>query len=198
MKRGLLYSFVLIVSISFILLLFYEKESLSRRLSADVSWLTGENLRTINGRVPLISCPPGYYRPSGSTDLLMVNGGQRENGCAPCPRGRYGESSGLKSSSCTAPCPAGTYSTRLGLQSKVDCELCPPGRWGTAPGQTTPGCTGTCPLGKYSNAFGATTSSTCQKCLAGMRIWQCIWSVSSRKSIVDGYHLSSPKTRREE
>ncbi len=80
--------------------------------------------------------------------------GQRADGCLPCPRGRYGNAVGLKSSACTAPCPAGKYGNMLAAKSIYECVDCPAGRYGTTVGLTTPKCSGNCPIGTYSGVPG--------------------------------------------
>mmetsp|Transcript_6606 Transcript_6606/g.18808 ORF Transcript_6606/g.18808 Transcript_6606/m.18808 type:complete len:124 (-) Transcript_6606:599-970(-) len=78
-----------------------------KMLSNDVSWVTGEGVRTSNGAVPLVSCPVGMYRTEVTGDNLNRATGQRVDGCRFCPRGRYGSVAGLVSSSCSAACPRG-------------------------------------------------------------------------------------------
>ena len=133
-----------------------------RRLSSAVDINTGENLRTINGTIPEVSCPLGHYRPSGSTKLFRVSG-NRQDGCFPCPKGRYGDSMGLKHSSCTAACPVGTYSGKVGLKSIDECMKCPKGTFGKNRGLTTSECSGVCPRGKYTDKEGSPSCKVCPK-----------------------------------
>lgn len=141
----------------------------ARLLSTPVDQVTGENLQTVNGKVPEVSCPVGHYRPPGSTVTKRVSG-QREDGCHRCPRGRYGASVGLTSSSCSAACPVGTYGDQEGLESADQCPKCPPGSFGIFRGMKTASCSGLCPAGKYSDTFGATS---CKVCPPHYHMWQC-------------------------
>lgn len=155
------------------------RSSHRRKLSTQIDYFSGESLVTYNGQVPLVTCPHGTYRPQGSTNLKMVTG-QREDGCVPCPKGVYGDSSGLTSPSCTAPCPLGTYSDRPGLTSKSQCTLCPQGTYGSATGLTTNTCSGKCPRGKYSNVYGSITINDCIICPNELQTAQCRWAVQPR------------------
>ena len=157
-------------------------EESRRKLRNRFDWRTSETLTTYNGIVPQVTCPMGTYRPQGSTKLVMITG-QREDGCVPCPRGRYGQTEGLESASCTGPCPVGRFSEQLGLISKDDCELCPAGRVGANSGLTTRDCSGNCPAGKYSSKTGATATRDCLNCPTGYRGWQCKSDLSPRGSV---------------
>jgi len=57
-------------------------------------------------------CPIGSYRE---------NPYKRE--CKLCPRGYYGNTVGLTSSTCSGPCPIGRYSDKVGTKYEEDCEL---------------------------------------------------------------------------
>lgn len=57
-------------------------------------------------------CPIGSYRE---------NLYKRE--CKLCPRGYYGNTVGLTSSTCSGPCPIGRYSDKVGTKHEEDCEL---------------------------------------------------------------------------
>lgn len=92
-----------------------------------ISWLQSESTETVNGNVPVISCPPGKYRSSG-TSIYSRGDGQRIDGCKFCPRGYYGETNGLTSAACTGPCPRGRYRDQKGAIYENDCFLCPPGK----------------------------------------------------------------------
>ncbi len=150
-----------------------------RRLSTDFNYFTGESQATFNGRVPKTTCPPGSYRPQGSTDMIMVSG-QQDDGCAPCPVGRYGSVAGLTSPLCSNACPAGTFSDRVGIVSALDCQACPVGKYGTYAGLTTRDCTASCPAGKYTSTTGNVYKSDCKVCPTGFRSWQCTWAVAPR------------------
>ena len=110
-----------------------------------------------------ISCTRGKYRG--------FKGSQRE--CTLCPRGTYGDVSGLTSSTCTGQCPVGTYNDVLGARTIDDCRLCPQGKYGSLPGLTTKECSGSCPPGKYSDAVGITSITSCVRCPRGFYMWQC-------------------------
>lgn len=146
-----------------------------RKLSADFDLVTGENLKTVRGKVPEISCPLGHYRPPGSTDTKRVSA-QRQDGCKRCPRGRYGDSVGLLVATCTAACPVGTYGDQEGLESVSDCQKCPPGSFGINRGMKTKECSGLCPRGRYSDTFGA---SSCKVCPPHYHDWQCSKDINS-------------------
>lgn len=160
-----------------------------RQLSTDFNYFTGESQNTYNGKVPKTTCDAGYYRPQGSTDLNMVSG-QREDGCVPCPAGRYGAVAGLSSPLCTGGCPLGTYSDSTGLTSPLQCAFCPVGKWGQFGGLTTKDCTGNCPAGRYTSTVGNTFRSDCKICPPGFRSWQCVWAVAPMHGQVQD-HLKS-------
>ena len=92
-----------------------------------ISWTSSETTETINGVVPITSCPAGKYRGDGSSIYSRSNG-QRIDGCQFCPRGTYGDSSGLTSAVCSGPCPKGRYRDQKGAVNENDCFLCPPGK----------------------------------------------------------------------
>ncbi len=133
-----------------------------RHLSSAIDINTGENLRTINGTIPEVSCAMGFYRPLGSTKLYRISG-NRQDGCYPCPKGRYGETMGLTHPTCTAPCPVGTYSDEVGVISRNDCKKCPKGTFGKNRGLTTNECSGVCPKGRYTDKEGSTSCKICPK-----------------------------------
>jgi len=104
-----------------------------------------------------------------------------------CPRGRYGETEGLTTYTCTAKCPTGKYNDRLGARTVDDCFYCPPGRYGSSEGLTTEDCSGWCPSGTYNSLYGLTTADDCVDCPTGYRGWQCEG---------DGHHYRVPQTPR--
>ena len=108
-----------------------------------ISWFTGESTETSDSVVPVISCPPGKYRVPSTSDYSKYSG-QRIEGCHFCPRGKYGEESGLTSSSCSADCPKGRYRDTKGAITAEDCMLCPPGKVGDDEGFMTSECGGNC------------------------------------------------------
>lgn len=146
--------------------------SSSRSLAATKDPITGDSFTTINGAVPVTSCPLGKYRPAGSTDMTRVTG-QRTDGCVYCPRGRYGSSPTLTQRTCTASCPTGRYGPTLGATSVRDCSFCPAGKYGAQTGLVQETCSGRCPKGFYSNVVGLTSIGQCKKCITGYRGWQC-------------------------
>ena len=148
------------------------------------SWLTGEDLRTKAGVVPSITCQPGRYRPTGASDnnyqrLVSL----RADGCADCPRGRYGDMPGLLNEFCSADCPSGRFRDTPGAKSEDECHACPPGTYGASLGLTTNKCTAKCPAGKYSNAWGQFEVQDCKDCPEGARFSasatfrQCRWEI---------------------
>ena len=116
-------------------------------------------------------CPRGKFRPSGLHDVE----------CELCPRGKYGITEGLTTSSCTAGCPAGRYYDLRGAKSEDDCFFCPPGKYGTITGLKTAECSGSCAVGKYSSVSGLTTDTGCTTCPDGYRGWQCTHELQPRK-----------------
>jgi len=153
--------------------------SVSRSLALTHDLFTGERATTYNGKLPTISCPVGFYRPPGGTDLAPVSGVRRD-GCEPCPRGRYGSTEGLTTSSCTGPCPTGRYSARLGITSITECNDCPLGRYGGSTGLSSKQCTAKCPSGKYTDTTRNVKVSDCKTCPTGYRGWQCSWAINPR------------------
>ena len=45
-----------------------------RELSRKTDLFTGQDIETYNGQVPVVVCGPGYYRPTGSTNMHMITG----------------------------------------------------------------------------------------------------------------------------
>jgi hypothetical protein len=125
-------------------------------------WFTSESVKTYNGAVPRTTCPKGYYRPSGGTDLTSVTA-LRVDGCIKCPRGKYGNTEGETDALCSGSCPLGKYSDVTGITSIYDCKNCPSGRYGGSIGMNKKSCTAACPAGKYSPA-GSTSGATCTAC----------------------------------
>jgi hypothetical protein len=167
-----------------------EKDTNShRKLSTDFNYFTGQSQNTYNGKVPRTTCAAGFYRPQGSTDMLMVSG-QREDGCVPCPAGRYGATPGLSSPLCTAGCPPGTYSDRTGLTSPSQCAFCPVGKYGQTGGLSTMDCSANCPVGKYTSTVGNVFKTDCKFCPPGFRSWQCVWAIAPMRGQVQD-HLKS-------
>lgn len=116
-------------------------------------------------------CARGKYRGAGL----------HAQECLDCPRGRYGNTAGLTTLSCTANCPTGTYNDQAGAITVDDCLFCPPGKYGASEGATNRECSGNCPAGKYSSAYGLTLISQCVTCPDGYRSWQCTFDHNPRK-----------------
>mmetsp|Transcript_7599 Transcript_7599/g.11343 ORF Transcript_7599/g.11343 Transcript_7599/m.11343 type:complete len:178 (+) Transcript_7599:147-680(+) len=148
-----------------------------RKLSENTDFYTKENVRTVNGQIPLVSCPLGYYRLQVDHNPLTVSS-QRQDGCVPCSRGKYGDTMGLVTYRCTGVCPAGKYSDQVGLKSKEECKLCPPGTYGSQSGLKTSKCTKKCPPGRYSDTYGNTELSSCKICPPNYFQWQCKYEIS--------------------
>ncbi len=116
-----------------------------------------DELKIINGILPMLSCPYGHYRNYDKGVML--------DGCIKCPKGIYGNSTKLYSSNCTSPCPLGTYLDREGGKTKGDCIPCPAGTFGEEEGLVNARCSGRCTelnsqrIGKryYSNEKGLTS-----------------------------------------
>lgn len=190
-RRTALVALLALVLIMCLLLLRSGDQGQRRVLSASTELQSTDIVKTYNGIVPVSPCAIGYYRPDGNSKLAMVSP-QRSDGCAACPRGRYGSTAGLTSSSCSGPCPIGRYGDKVGLTSTDDCSLCPPGYVGSATGSTTNKCTSACDAGKYSSIYGASKSSACVSCPAGYRGWQCTWALQpGRGRDQDHQHLET-------
>ena len=145
-----------------------------RLLSIKTDWFTGESVVTSNGDVPRTSCPVGKYRIDSGSNLASTNRrGVRRDGCIPCPRGTYGSSEGLTSSTCSGSCPKGRYSDRLGLTTENDCQKCEVGKYGSSLGLTTKACTGSCATGYYTKNTGAEADSECILCPTGYSEYPC-------------------------
>jgi len=186
-----------------VLLVFYQpkipsetnktsRESEERRRLQHIpkkSWLfESESLETDRGIIPTISCPLGMYRLVTGATYSRRPGGFREDGCIPCPRGRYGSTHDLTSSGCTDECPKGTYRDTPGAQSAADCFFCPEGTYGSSEGLVDKSCSGQCTdhntvnTRYYSDVVGLTQSSDCKVCAEGYRGWQCEWEHEDRKN----------------
>lgn len=157
-----------------------------RRLSLSTDLVVGENVKTINGHVPRVTCPKGYYRPASSNDLVLLTG-PRTDGCLPCPTGRYGSTTGLILPLCTSACPLGTYSDMTALTSSTDCKPCPVGRYGSKAGLVTQSCSSKCPAGKYTTTVGNKYLSDCLTCPTGYRGWQCTWALQPRSGQIQDH-----------
>ena len=154
-----------------------------RLLSIKTDWHTGESVTTINGVVPRTTCPRGKYRIDSGSNLASTNRrGVRRDGCIPCPRGTYGSTEGLTSSTCTGSCPKGRYSDRLGLTTDNDCLKCPVGRYGSSLGLTTKACTGSCTSGYYTVSTGAEADSECVVCPSGYSEYPCDQGMAVRET----------------
>ena len=136
--------------------------TITAHASLGKDWFTGESLETYNGAVPRTTCPKGYYRPSGGTDLMSVTA-LRVDGCVQCPRGKYGNTEGETDALCSGSCPLGKYSDRTGITSVFDCKNCPSGRYGASIGLQSKSCTAACAAGKWSPE-GSTSSASCKVC----------------------------------
>ena len=137
----------------------------SASLSND--WFTNENIRTINGKVPLTSCPKGYYRLLKNKKYVS----NREEGCIPCSRGKFGPTIGSQSISSCISCPRGKYSNTLGLTSIEDCQDCPVDTY-TKYNDNNVECT-QCPIGKYNPNVGSNSINDCIECPNGYYDYQC-------------------------
>lgn len=157
-----------------------EQRQLQLPESSRTSWFTGESLVTYNGKVPAVTCPKGTYRIPSSSAYSRASG-QRIDGCEFCPRGRFGDVTGLTTRMCSDACPKGRYRDTPGARSANECRLCPPGKIGSTVGMTTSECTANCPVGMYNDESGATSERQCKLCPTGYRGWQCTWPQDPRK-----------------
>lgn len=154
-----------------------------RALSIKTDWFTNEVVTTSNGDVPRTRCPIGKYRvDSGSNLASTPRKGVRVDGCIPCPRGRYGATEGLTSSSCTGQCPKGRYNDKLGLTAEADCTPCPVGRYGSSLGLTTKACTASCASGYYTKSTGTEASTDCIVCPLGYSDYPCDPGLATRET----------------
>jgi hypothetical protein len=143
-------------------------------------WYLHEKINPIrNGAYPIFDCPRGHYRDFGDPQKGRP-GGILLDGCMKCPKGHYGNSTGLKSPQCTSPCPKGTYLDRKGGTSLDDCISCPEGTYGEKQGMISSQCSGSCSdhntnkVKYYSNQKGLTTRDECKVCPEGYFGWQCM------------------------
>ena len=125
-------------------------------------WFTGQDTKTYNGAVPRTTCPNGYYRPAGGTNLASVSA-LRVDGCILCPRGKFGDREGETDALCSGSCPLGKFNERTGLTDINECKLCPSGRYGSSIGMTHNRCSGACAAGKWS-AAGSISAALCVDC----------------------------------
>jgi hypothetical protein len=156
-----------------------EGGTVRRRLSAVTEPLSGQLVQTVNGHVPTLLCPVGFYRLAGNTDRFAVTA-PRLDGCLKCPRGTYGQ---IISGTPCVNCPLGKYGDEVGLKSVHECQFCPQGRYGVRSGLTTSSCTGKCPAGKFSDLLGSTSPLNCVKCHATSHQWQCRQAVQPRSAV---------------
>jgi hypothetical protein len=106
-------------------------------------------------------CAPGSTSPAGSP--CPVGQYSTAGLCLPCPAGRFGNTTGLTSASCSGLCRAGRWggpgSGDAGCEGPCAAGYrCPPGSTSEAPGNAN-----RCPAGKYS-ALG---DEDCFNCSAG-------------------------------
>ena len=150
-----------------------------RRLSAVTEPLSGQLVQTVNGHVPTLTCPVGFYRMAGNLDRFVVTA-PRLDGCLKCPRGTYGQT--ISGTPCVN-CPLGKYGDEVGLKAVTECQFCPQGRYGLRSGLTTSSCTAKCPAGKFSDMTGSTTPLNCMKCHPTSHQWQCKNAVKPRSAV---------------
>lgn len=86
------------------------------------------------GTISPLPCPKGYYCPDGHAKY-------------PCPPGRYGSSTSLRSPLCTGLCDKGYYCPSKSTNSKQ--IKCPVGFYGDTLGLTSELCSGECLDGYY-------------------------------------------------
>ena len=127
------------------------------------------------------TCPKGYFQdPENPIEKLITPA------CDACPRGRYGDQTGIESEDdgekrhCK-PCAAGKYSTFPAetleesclecaagfyspLEAQWSCEICERGRYQASKAQAN--CT-FCEYGKFSSDEGNTDESRCKACQGG-------------------------------
>jgi hypothetical protein len=94
----------------------------------------------------------------------------------------------LTSSLCSGYCPKGTYGEFTGLSSVNQCKPCPPGTYASIPGSQSSACSSSCPLGTYNDVYGSKTVRDCKKCPYGYRGWQCTWAVQPSDGSLDTDH----------
>ena len=80
------------------------------------------------------TCPPGYFCPDGITRM-------------PCPPGRFGADSGLRSAACSGFCEPGHYCDAASISPTQN--KCPSGRYGAGLGLRDDQCSGECLAGYY-------------------------------------------------
>ncbi|CAM9922306.1 unnamed protein product [Heterosigma akashiwo] len=129
----------------------------SNKVAISPSFFHEENANRANGEA--LYCPVGMYR--------------EDNQCHCCPRGTYGDSNSLTSSSECTECPEGTFRDQLCGAVEGDCLPCPVGTYGSSTGLTTPYCTGFCAKNYYSYEEGQTDTTNCEACPSLYYNWQC-------------------------
>jgi hypothetical protein len=133
--------------------------------------LTGVECKGANcQRIRMYCCNFGHVCPVGSY-------GNNER-CAPCPRGRYGQTPGLLDGACTGPCPAGKYGPYTGaslpqcpkLHAQISTGYDANDPFGGEAGggrSGTRNCCIDCPAGRYLDATGEDDIWDCKPCPMG-------------------------------
>lgn len=113
-------------------------------------------------------CPKGYYCNEGIK--------------FPCPRGSFGNTSGLSTPDCSASCISGEYC----YEASITPILCPKGSYCPNGVDILP-----CPSGRYGNLMGLSTSNCSGLCLRGYYCSE--GSTNSRSSVCPAGRYGSVK-----
>ena len=106
----------------------------------------------------------GATAPTGSICRTgTYSSGSSGGSCVPCPAGRYGNTLGLTTASCTGACAAVAGSFCGAGATAATGDVCPPGQYSdvAAVSACTP-----CPAGVYGGSGGQTSSNCTDSCVA--------------------------------
>ena len=89
--------------------------------------------------------------------------------CQQCTKGKWSSLVGLTSDSrCAGRCPRGTYGDMTGLKAATQCKDCAAGKWSNRTGLTAgTACVDSCSLGKWSAIAGLSSDAQCDLCAKG-------------------------------
>jgi hypothetical protein len=127
-------------------------------------------------------CPAGSWSSQGSTSCSLCPPGTYSlagaSSCTLCPAGTFGNTSGLKSSTCSGSCSACIHNGSINIPPALPAPLlCPAGSWAPVAATSCLFCPpGTyslagasscllCPEGTYGSTAGLTTSSCSGTCI---------------------------------
>jgi hypothetical protein len=159
-------------------------------------------------------CPAGSWSSQGSTSCSLCPPGTYSlagaSSCTLCPAGTFGNTSGLKSSTCSGSCSACIHNGSINIPPALPAPLlCPAGSWAPVAATSCLFCPpGTyslagasscllCPEGTYGSTAGLTASlcsGTCIGCPPGSSFVSVTSLTSSIQSLMYDFLLSCRKT----